>query len=287
LQDITAERLELDHLPFWILPADHVEAFWRSEIDRWLFGFERQIATVALKNHQISVHQQFINSATASMFLRTLQNVVSKGNSNRPLQLWRSEYKIKDSQSKAKKGKRLKKIKRYGLGFEDSHKAWGMPFVNMDLLSWEVLAIQPTKLAKTAFFNSFGFELGFKRKLGETGSEALKASQLLDKEEQWQACLRQYLKDLQSTYDNQNAAYRVRHGTGRLQEATAALETAEINREPQKQLVWLRSEKKRIEAKLESARVGLADRFREQLRLPTELAVQAYIQDVFTTLTLD
>jgi hypothetical protein len=284
LQDITAERIEDEHLPFWILPADHVEAYWRSEIDRWLFGFERQIATVNFKNHQINVHQQFINSATASMFLRTLQNVTSKGNSNRPLQLWRSEYEIKDSQLQAQKGKRPKKIKRYGLGFEDSHKAWGMPFVNMDLLSWEVLAIRPTKLAKTAFFNSFGFELGFKRKFGKTGSEALKASQLLDQEEQWQACLRQHLEGLRLPYDNQNVMYRVRYGTGRLQEATVALETAEANREPQKQLAWLRSEKKRIETKLESVRVGLADRFREQLRLPTELAIQAYIQDVFRTL---
>jgi hypothetical protein len=77
-----------------------------------------------------------------------------------------------------------------------------MPFVNMDLLSWEVLAIQPTKLAKTAFFNSFGLELGFKRKLRETRSEALKASQLLDQEEQWQACLRQYLEGLKSQYEN-------------------------------------------------------------------------------------
>lgn len=295
LQDITAEGIEDQHLPFWILPADHVEAFWRSEIDRWLFGFERQIATVNFKNHQISVHQQFINSATASMFLRTLQNVTSKGNSNRPLQLWRSEYEIKDRQSQAQKGKRLKKIKRYGLGFEDSHTAWGMPFVNMDLLSWEVLAIQPTKLAKTAFFNSFGFELGFKRKLGEIGSEALKASQLLDQEEQWQACLRKYLEGLwpsrddpnavrQVVYDNESAVHRVVYGTRRLEETAVALKTAVVNGEPQKQLAWLKSENERIAKKLAWARGGLADRFREQLRLPTELAIQAYIQDVFKTL---
>jgi hypothetical protein len=285
LQDITAEGIQDQHLPFWILPADHVEAFWRSEIDRWLFGFERQVATVNSKNHQISVHLQFINSATASMFLRTLQNVTSKGNSNRPLQLWRSEYEIKDRQSQAQKGKRPKKIKRYGLGFEDSHKERGMPFVNIDLLSWEVLAIQPTKLTKTAFFNSFGFELGFKRKLGETGSEALKASQLLDQEEQWQACLRQYLEGLKPLHDIPRFVRRIEYGTRRVQETTMALKTAETNREPEKQLVWLRSEKKRIADNLEWARGVLADEFRESLRKPTELAIQAYIQDVFKTLS--
>lgn len=285
LEDITAEGIEDTHLPFWILPVDHVEAFWRSEIDRWLFGFERQIATVNYKGHEISVHQQFINSATASIFLRTLHNVASKGNASRPLQLWRSEYEIKDSQSHTqKKGKKIKKIKRYGLAFEESLKVWGMPFVSMDLLSWEVLAIQPTKLAKTAFFNSFGFELGFKRKLRELGSEALKASQALDQEEQWQVCLRQYLESLRPPSENKKAVARVKHGIERLEEVTTDLQTAETRRECNAELTRLRGEVKRIETKLALARTQLADQFREQLRIPTELAIQGYIQDVFKTL---
>lgn len=148
-----------------------------------------------------------------------------------------------------------------------------MPFVNMDLLLWEVLAIQPTKLAKTAFFNSFGFELGFKRKLRETRSEAQKASQLLDQEEQWQVCLRQYLKGLKPLHDILRLVRRIKYGTRRVQETTMALKTAETNREPEKQLEWLRSEKKRIADNLKWARSVLANAFREPLRKPTKLAI--------------
>ncbi|KAG9662622.1 hypothetical protein KCV03_g9977, partial [Aureobasidium melanogenum] len=189
LEDITTERAEENHFPFWILPADHVKAFWRSEIDRWLFGFERQIATVNTKDHKISSQQQFINSATAAIFLRTLQNIPSKGLSGRPLQLWRSKYKIKETEAKdgdRSRKQTTKRVKRYGFGFEDSLKAWGMPYINVDSMSWGALAVVPCKLAKTAFFNSFGFELGFKKKVRELGKRACKASEVQNRQD-WEA----------------------------------------------------------------------------------------------------
>jgi hypothetical protein len=276
LQEITVEDAEQNHLPFWILPADHVEAYWRSEIDRWLFGFERQITTVSLKNHGIDGHQQFINSATATIFLRTLKNITSLGSTGRPLQLWRAKYKTKET-------KRSKPLTRYGLGFEDSLKAWGMPFIDADLLSWEVLAIKPSKLAKTAFFHSFGFELGFKRKVSEFGTSATKASGKQIRRNLEDKCLREYFQSLMALPGSHQLIADLRTTKFKIYDCSKTLRNATARGDRRTIKV---SERQKADAytAMNAQRKLVADHFRDGLMLPTELVIQQYIRDVFRTL---
>ena len=284
LEDITVEEVEARHLPFWILPADHVEAFWRSEIDRWLFGFERQIATVNSKDHQINSQQQFINSATAAIFLRTLQNVPSKGSTGRPLQLWRSEYETKETKMTVSGGLRRQGTKRYGLGFEDSLKAWGMPYIDVDLLLWGVLAIKPSKLGKTAFSNSFGFELGFKKKVRQLGKDASKASEVLNRQDWEDRCLREYLSRLREPHENIKIVSQLRHAKKKVVRITSEIEQARADKALPAAIADLEKQKDLFDGNVEMLFKAVANHFREDLRLPTEMVIQQYIRDVFMTL---
>ena len=152
-----------------------------------------------------------------------------------------------------------------------------MPFINIDLLLWQVLAIQLTKLAKTAFFSSFSFKLGFKRKLRELKSKALKASQMLDYEEQQQNSLNKHLKSLRLPIDNKRVVMRVKLVRENLHKLKSSLETIEAGQGRYAELAALRDKEGKLMIKLKLAQIRLANQFREQLQLLTKLAIQAYI----------
>jgi hypothetical protein len=288
LEDITTENIEDEHLPFWILPADHVEAYWRSEIDRWLFGFERQVTIVNRKDHGITSQEQFINSATASIFLRTLQNITSKGFVGKPSQIWKSEYEVPQSEatlgSTTARRRKPRSVKRYGLGYMESLKAWGMPFIDTDLMLWEVLAIQPSKLTKTAFFGSFGFELGFKSKVRQLGQGALKASEIQIRHNREEKHLREYLTRVRRRPGNGVVVQELRHAKRRVDNVTNDIEQAQAQGASRQIITELEERKKEFELEAEKASAHAAQHFGKALRLPTEIIIQQYIRDVFEAL---
>jgi hypothetical protein len=159
-----------------------------------------------------------------------------------------------------------------------------MPFIDADLLSWEVLAIRPSKLAKTAFFGSFGFELGFKSKVRQLGGAALKASQVQNRHDWEERCLREYLLQLAEIPANALVMQEWRDARQDLVNIKNDIARVEARRGSRVVLSQLEDEQKELQTAVDTAYKRVAKCYREHFRLPTELVIQQYIKDVFFTL---
>ena len=159
-----------------------------------------------------------------------------------------------------------------------------MPYIDVDLLSWGALAIVPSKLAKTAFFNSFGFELGFKKKVRELGKRACKASEAQNRQDWEDRCLREYLSGLREPYENVVIVSQLRHAKKKVTRIEAEIEQAHTNRESLAVIAGLKEQRAKFVENVEELIKAVAKHFREDLRLPTEMVIQQYIRDVFNTL---
>lgn len=145
------------HKSYWYLRSGDVAAFMRTELDRWLLPLEHYVGQSLVAKVALPLEDELARSAISILCLRVLRIAIFEAFPEDKSSLWKKEYRRPLT---AKEKRRYaedevpEKLRRYGLGMQDSLAQHGLFWLSDDLFQWHPLRLHRHRQNRTAFISN-------------------------------------------------------------------------------------------------------------------------------------